>query len=80
MDKKDKNKIIATSIMFVFMALIAFISFIVSAGLIETTSQETEDVGEALGVIFAIIILIVPLLAAAAFQLIPGIINIVLRR
>ena len=78
MDKKDKNKIIATSIMFVFMALIAFISFIVSAGLIETTSQETEDVGEALGVIFAIIILIVPLLAAAAFQLIPGIINIVL--
>lgn len=78
MDKKDRNKIIATSIMFVFMILIAFISFIVSVGLIETTSQETEDVGEALGVVFAIIILIVPLLAAAAFQLIPGIINIIL--
>ena len=78
MDKKDKNKIIATSIMFVFMILIAFISFIVSIGLVETTSQETEDVGEALGVVFAIIILIVPLLAAAAFQLIPGIINITL--
>ncbi len=78
MDKKDRNKIIATSIMFVFMILIAFISFIVSAGLVETTSQETEDVGEALGVVFAIIILIVPLLAAAAFQLIPGIINITL--
>ena len=78
MDKKERNKIIATSIMFVFMILIAFISFIVSVGLVETTSQETEDVGEARGVVFAIIILIVPLLAAAAFQLIPGIINITL--
>ena len=78
MDKKDRNKIIATSIMFIFMILIAFISFLVSVGLIDATNTETEDVGDALGVIFAIIILIVPLLAAAAFQLIPGIINITL--
>ncbi|MBR4237625.1 hypothetical protein IKQ02_04245 [bacterium] len=78
MDKKERNKIIATSIMFIFMILIAFISFLVSVGLIDAANTETEDAGDALGVVFAIIILIVPLLAAAAFQLIPGIINITL--
>ena len=77
MEKKQKTRIIVSTIMFVIMAFIAFISVVVSTGLVSATETETEDVGEALGVVFAIIILIVPLLACAVIQLVPGIINIV---
>ena len=77
MEKKQKTRIVVSTIMFVIMAFIAFISVVVSTGLVSATETETEDVGEALGVVFAIIILIVPLLACAVIQLVPGIINIV---
>ena len=77
MDKKQKTGIVVSTIMFIIMAFIAFISVVVSTGLVSATETETEDVGEALGVVFAIIILIVPLLACAVIQLVPGIINIV---
>ena len=77
MEKKQKTRIIVSTIMFVIMAFIAFISVVVSTGLVSATETETEDAGEALGVVFAIIILIVPLLACAVIQLVPGIINIV---
>lgn len=77
MEKKQKTRIIVSTIMFVIMAFIAFISVVVSTGLVSATETETEDFGEALGVVFAIIILIVPLLACAVIQLVPGIINIV---
>lgn len=77
MEKKQKTRIVVSTIMFVIMAFIAFISVVVSAGLVSATETETEDFGEALGVVFAIIILIVPLLACAVIQLVPGIINIV---
>ena len=77
MERKQKTRIILSTIMFVIMAFIAFISVVVSTGLVSATETETEDFGEALGVVFAIIILIVPLLACAVIQLVPGIINIV---
>lgn len=77
MEKKQKTRIVVSTIMFVIMAFIAFISVVVSTGLVSATETETEDFGEALGVVFAIIILIVPLLACAVIQLVPGIINIV---
>ena len=77
MEKKQKTRIIVSTIMFVIMAFIALISVVVSTGLVSATETETEDFGEALGVVFAIIILIVPLLACAVIQLVPGIINIV---
>ena len=77
MEKKQKTRIVVSTIMFIIMAFIAFISVVVSTGLVSATETETEDVGEALGVVFAIIILIVPLLACAVIQLVPGIINIV---
>ncbi|MBP5342458.1 hypothetical protein J6Y73_00795 [bacterium] len=78
MTKKDKTKIIITSILLAIMVVVALVSLITSIALFDVTSKEIEEAEEAIGLIFVIIVLLAPLIICAAGQFVPGIINIIL--